>query len=57
MLDESINYIKKQINMYKILINNLEKETNTIAAQRAKKKHIEQLQILKYILKVLKTQK
>ena len=55
MLEEAINLIKKELDMYKILDRNLTGSTNAIL--KAKRGYKKQIQLREYIFRILKEQK
>lgn len=56
MLEEAINLISKQKEMYIIQINNLQNYTRTKAVQKVINKTRRQIQVLDFILKILNKQ-
>ena len=56
MLEEAINLINKQKEMYIIQINNLQNYTRTKAVQKVINKTRRQIQVLDFILKILNKQ-
>lgn len=56
MLEEAINLINKQKEMYIIQINNLQNYTKTKAVQKVINKTRRQIQVLDFILKILNKQ-
>ena len=56
MLEEAINLINKQKEMYIIQINNLQNYTRTKAVQKVINQTKRQIQILDFILKILNKQ-
>lgn len=56
MLEEAINLISKQKEMYIIQINNLQNYTKTKAVQKVINKTRRQIQVLDFILKILNKQ-
>lgn len=57
MLEEAINLISKQKEMYIIQINNLQNYTKTKAVQKVIKNIAKKIRVLDYILQVLNEQK
>lgn len=53
MLDEAIELMEKELNMYEILNENIADNTRTKALIRAKNGYAKRIKILKYILKIL----
>ena len=57
MLEEAINLIKKELDMYRILEENLKDDIKTLTVLKAKRSYDNKIQTLKYILKILVKQK
>ena len=58
MLDKAINLIKKEINMYKVLDNNIGSHARRKVEENKLKANIKkEIQLREYILKILKEQK
>jgi len=58
MLDEAIELIKKQINMYEIQYQNISTSVRRIESEEIiKRKMIKEVKIREYILKILKQKK
>lgn len=57
MIEEAIKLIKKELDMYQILDNNISDNIRTKTVQKAKNGYKKKIKLLNYILEILNKQK